>query len=228
MNKRVMEKLKKLMALAQSGNPHEAANALAKAQKLMAEHQIDADSLELADLDECLVRMATNSDKPPRWSLMLVNLIRDAFGVEAVLTRGWVSATMQVQFYGLVERVEIAGYCHDVLRRQLVRARKDYISGLSKRMKPANKTARADQYCEGWCYGVRQAVDKLVPSEREQALMQRYQEQVIKPNGTTTGRNAGSVRGGDDARGDGYVAGRQVQLNHGMTGQETKKLGGTP
>ncbi|ATG74335.1 hypothetical protein AN401_11625 [Zobellella denitrificans] len=222
-----MEKLKKLMALAQSGNPHEAANALAKAQKLMAEHKIDADALELADLGESLVRMATNSDKPPRWSLMLVSLIREAFGVEAVITRELFSATRQVRFYGLAERAEIAGYCHDVLRRQLARARKDYIAGLSKRMKPANKTARADQFCEGWCYGVRQAVDKLVPSEREQVLMRRYQEQVIKPNGTTTGRSAGSVRGGDNARGEGFVAGRQVQLNPGMTGRETGKLGVT-
>ncbi|ATG73642.1 hypothetical protein AN401_07050 [Zobellella denitrificans] len=227
MNKRIMEKLKKLLALAKSSNPHEAANAMAKAQKLMAEHRIDADTLALSDIDECLVRMATDSAKPPQWSVWLISSIRSAFGVEARVYQGLMDFHMMVRFYGPADRVEIAGYCHDVLRRQLARARKEYVAGLGKRMKPTNKTARADKFCEAWLAAVDSKLQKLVPTEREKELVALYEQRKFKPAGTISGREARNVRGGGhDATTAGYMAGKQATLNPGMGGQETKKIGG--
>jgi hypothetical protein len=44
----VIDKIKKLLALAKSSNPHEAANAAARAAELMFEHKIQAADIEIA------------------------------------------------------------------------------------------------------------------------------------------------------------------------------------
>ena len=50
MDKRILDKIKKLMALAGSNNPHEAANALRKAQLLMQQYQLSEADVELSDI----------------------------------------------------------------------------------------------------------------------------------------------------------------------------------
>ncbi|HCS0104737.1 TPA: DUF2786 domain-containing protein, partial [Escherichia coli] len=47
-----IEKLKKLLALAASGNPHEAALALRRARKLMDVHGITHSDIAMSDIDE--------------------------------------------------------------------------------------------------------------------------------------------------------------------------------
>lgn len=49
---RILDKLKKLLALSKSDNPHEAALALQRAQKLMGAYGISQSELELADFGE--------------------------------------------------------------------------------------------------------------------------------------------------------------------------------
>ena len=49
MNEKIIDKIKKLLALSSSANEHEAANAAAAAAALMAKHQIDMASLEEPD-----------------------------------------------------------------------------------------------------------------------------------------------------------------------------------
>src|SRR5215471_21045969 len=44
----VIDKIKKLLALSESSNPHEAANAAARAAELMFEHKIQSADLEIA------------------------------------------------------------------------------------------------------------------------------------------------------------------------------------
>ena len=51
-NEKLLEKLKKLLALAKSDNPHEAALALQRAQKLMQAYNITQADLALSDIDE--------------------------------------------------------------------------------------------------------------------------------------------------------------------------------
>ncbi len=49
-----IEKLKKLLALAASGNPHEAALALRRARKLMDVHGITHSDIAMSDIDRYL------------------------------------------------------------------------------------------------------------------------------------------------------------------------------
>ncbi|HDO7482620.1 TPA: DUF2786 domain-containing protein, partial [Escherichia coli] len=84
-----IEKLKKLLALAASGNPHEAALALRRARKLMDVHGITHSDIAMSDIDETISHYwPTGSLRPPRYMLGLMNIIREAFGVNSIIHPG--------------------------------------------------------------------------------------------------------------------------------------------
>lgn len=93
-----IEKLKKLLALAASGNPHEAALALRRARKLMDVHGITHSDIAMSDIDETISHYwPTGSLRPPRYMLGLMNIIREAFGVNSIIHPGTYPG---VGFYG--------------------------------------------------------------------------------------------------------------------------------
>lgn len=60
MDKAIVDKVQKLLRLAQSSNPHEAANAAACAQELIDRHHLSDAMLEIADAAPALM-------SPQRW-----------------------------------------------------------------------------------------------------------------------------------------------------------------
>ncbi|TNI12720.1 DUF2786 domain-containing protein [Aeromonas veronii] len=225
MNKRVIDKIKKLLALAASGNQHEAANAMAKVQAYMEANGITETDIELSSIAQQWAKCANQSRTQPQWNHMLISLVGDAFGVEVMYRRELFGA-VKVGFIGPAERAEIAGYVYEVLGRQLGKARREYIKGLNKRMKPATKTTRADLFCEGWCRAVHGKVQRLVPSEQETALVKQFMAQHNPNLQQAAAREAGGNRRDHNAMYDGYDVGRNVELNAGVAGQEQAKLGG--
>ena len=222
-NQRILDKIKKLMALANSGNPHEAANAMRKAQALMKEHQLSQSDVELSSIAEHGAKVANKSIKQPKWSAMLTTLICRAFGVEAYM-RPYVNGG-SMNFIGLNTNVEIAAYCYTVLSRQLLKARREYAGSLNKRLKSSTKTARSDLFCEGWVHGVYQQVTHLSPNEKERELIRLFKEQKIPNLETVKVREANGTSRDNGAISEGYKAGRQVRLNAGVSGSEQMKIG---
>lgn len=221
MDKRILDKIKKLMALAGSNNPHEAANALRKAQLLMQQYQLSEADVELSDIAEHSAALVNTSKTQPQWSLNLLAMIQQAFGVTAYFST---YRERRCFFVGYQDRAEIAAYCYAVLARQLKSARRDFLASLNKRLKATTKTARADLFCEGWVSGVYQQVRDLVPSEKEQALVAQYMSQKHSGMTSAKGREAKATKRDQDAGFLGFIAGKQVKLNAGVGGQEMAKL----
>ncbi|GAB3225447.1 DUF2786 domain-containing protein [Pseudaeromonas pectinilytica] len=220
MDKRILDKIKKLMALAGSSNPHEAANALRKAQILMREHQLSESDVELSDIAEHSATLANPSKAQPKWSSNLMVMIQKAFGITCYFNPG----LRRCFFVGYQDRAEIAAYCYTVLARQLKTARREFQASLNKRLKPKTKTARADLFCEGWVSGVYQQVRDLVPSEKEQALVKQYMSEKHARLTAAKVREANATVRDQDAGYAGFIAGKRVKLNAGVGGQETAKL----
>ena len=65
MNNRILNKIKKLMAMVERGNPHESANAMKKVQALMAEHQLSSEDVALSGIDASKVKAANSSERLP-------------------------------------------------------------------------------------------------------------------------------------------------------------------
>jgi len=82
----IVEKVKKLLALATSCNPHEAASAAAKAQELIEKHRISE-----ADLNKREPQMAGDilyefKGEPIQWVMQLVGIVAEVNGCAAFLS----------------------------------------------------------------------------------------------------------------------------------------------
>lgn len=236
MNKeKYLAKIKKLLNLARKAtNQNEAAAALRQAQNLMAVHNVTAQEAESTGINEASSKGSPNhAQTPPKYLGYLVAVIKRAFGVEAFFD--WregkyahSSPRRIVTFYGPDSRPQIAAYAFDVLARQMTAARKDFIADMHRNTRPANRIARADQFCEGWAGGVYNIVAELAPTESETTLMEVYRARQLSGLETGSCREARQCKNSDSARLAGILSGRQAQLAHGVNGaaSETKLIGG--
>ncbi|QMT39967.1 DUF2786 domain-containing protein [Neisseria shayeganii] len=224
---KALEKIKKCLALSQSANEHEAAQALKQAQALMRQHGISDAEVALSDIREhsCAGRTAA---KMPGWQAMLANTVAGAFGCGWYLGGDW--REPRIRYYGVDNKAELAAYAYDVLLRQVKAARKDYMATVLKRVRLAkNKTYRADEFCKGWILGVQRKVGKFANGEREQALLQQFGDNLglnqTKTRESTPGGHA--KQAGNLDRFLGHEKGKHAQLHHAMGGEDLKRLGAT-
>ncbi|EBD3217997.1 DUF2786 domain-containing protein [Salmonella enterica] len=216
---KAIRRLKKLMALTSSSNANEASAALARAQKLMATHGVTQDDIEILDINESICDYwPVGASNPPRYMACLLQVIQDAFGVDCILLGYGVS------FYGLYNRPELAAYTFEVLSRQLMKARRDFIKTQNKRIKTSTKTARGDKFAEGWIIAVLNKIEKLARTAHEVELAEHWLEKKYT-RVTRKARQPGKTRDNDNARNSGYLEGKQASLHQPVNGQEQAKIG---
>lgn len=228
MNKeKYLEKIKKLLNLARkTTNTNEAASAIRQAQNLMREHGISENDARFSDIVESDSKGApSDASKPPRYFHLLVNAICRAFGVEGYIGIRYTARRgiphRCATFYGPESRPQVASYAFDVLSRQLVKARSEYIGTLQKRIKAITRTARADHFCEAWVQGVWSVLTNFQVNEEEAKLIADYGKSLGESKGLITGksREPGNARGGEcNASRAGFIAGKNASLNHAVSG----------
>lgn len=222
---KIIDKVKKCMALAQSSSEHEAAAALRQAQKLMQAHGITDLDIEHADIQEEGTR-AGAAQKPSRWECGLAMRVADAFGCKVFLACDY--PVGQWVFVGAVPSGEIARYAFEVLFRQVKRARAHYIKTALKRC-TTTRTRRADLFCEGWVMTATALVDGLVGSaavlNRVVAYLEhKHQLRGFHGHNRNAGRNLTERDYGDMQAG--RRAGQDAQLNRGVGAQELARIAG--
>ncbi|MEP0456303.1 DUF2786 domain-containing protein [Roseibium sp.] len=213
MDKALLDKIRKCLALGRSANEHEAAAAIAKARALMDEHGISRSDVDLAEIAEATAR-ASRTVKPPAWEVLLSATVCRALGVSVIL-----DGVGDRVFVGRGPAAEIASYSFAVLYRSLKSARADYIRSALKRCKPGRKRQRADVFCEGWASAVFLKVQALVPELGDDPLVERYLQErypALVPVGARTASEKGRSTDGD--RLQGCMAGEAVDLNAGLKG----------
>ena len=220
---KVLEKIKKCLALGESANEHEAAQAIRQAQILMEKYGISEMDVELSAVSEKGVGCAATL---PNWHQVLISRCATAFGVGCYMSREWGLA--EARFFGIGIKPELAAYAYEVLLRQLKKERREYIKTELKAVRlPRNKTARADQFCTGWVYAISRKVQEFAAEPAEEEVLARYKQQLGEM-GKAPKRD---VRGGSKATREqdlaaGVRKGREAQLYHAMDGgEERKQLG---
>ena len=150
---KVLDKIKKCLALGKSANEHEAAQALKQAQALMRKYEISDADVALSDIGEQSGgrKMAF---KLAQWQWNVANMVADVFGCECY-KRG-----KTMMFYGLGNRAEIAAYAFEVVYRQIAADRRNFLKTCRAR-KPAHRRYLADQFCDGWMRGAWGGCQKL-------------------------------------------------------------------
>lgn len=121
----LIDKIKKLLALADSSNPNEAAVALSRAQKLMERYNIESVDLKIEnDITESIIEPIKVLNHK-HYVAVLVNIIRKAFGVEAIVrTRN--SKIEAVTFIGSDSILESCKYIFVLLSRSALIAIENY------------------------------------------------------------------------------------------------------
>lgn len=235
MNERdkIIDKIKKCLALSASSNEHEAAAALRQAEKLMAAHGVSDLDMLAAEAEECRTKAGAGRH-PAGWETMLANTVGRAFGCRVIFaTAGFSRATGSYRahgewcFVGTGASPEIAQYAFAVLLRQIQRARTEHIKTRLKRCKTATKTRRADLYCEGWVLAVASTVTAFATGEQQLAAIEAYIEKRhtsltdLKSRDRNAGRNLREHEHTDYLAGN--LAGRDAQINRGVGGAEAHK-----
>lgn len=221
---RIIDKVKKCMALSKSDNPNEAAAALRQAQALMRKYSIDeaglvASEVVSADID-CL---SGNGARPPAWESMLVMLVGTAFGCQGMFVPGAKlngrRAGGVYRYLGIAAQATMAAHTATVLLRllrssRLLHAKQLRDEAKAEGWKPtkAEERSAADAFCLGWLTAVREQVVAFAnPPEIKQAIQRKLLEH-------TGGRTATTVsvrinRFDQSSVADGGKAGSDVRLH---------------
>lgn len=226
-NSKHIDKIKKLLRLAKSANEHEAAAAMSRAQALMQQHGLSSESPELSDVCTGEIHSKFKAKKPTNYFACLSTMVAEAFGCRVHFNWNCFKGGYVVTFTGHNERPDVASYAYEVLERQLIKARKAFISTLNKRIKASTKTSRADLFCEGWVGSVRTKVKAFALSDSESQQIDTYMKQAhpdLKTGDTRKASTKNARGGADDALWAGHLAGKAAELNHGVNGQEQGKL----
>lgn len=224
---KIIDKIKKCLALSASSNEHEAAAALRQAKKLMESHGISDLEMQAAEANEKRSRAGAVSS-PAVWETVLAGKIADAFACRLVHSYNWAKDCGEWVFVGTGAAPEVAEYAFKVLFRQAKSARAEHIKTRLKRCKPGTKTRRADLYSQGWVRSVTALIDRFAGGETNPAAVDAYMEAKYPRLGNLKSRDRNSERNLRTHEQMDYYhgrnSGREAQLNRGMGGTSTALL----
>lgn len=165
----IVRRVKKLMALSDSGNSHEAEMALIKSQQLLLKHNLDAKDIDNPDSDdEKFFLKRIMKQKRENAKMSAVAQILKTFFVHVVFSRGGNYTYLEI--LGSAANLEVAEYVAKVLENEL-----DKLWQQNKRLHPYLKGLVAQNsfhygIAKGYCQKI-EALQKAYPGPTANALM---------------------------------------------------------
>lgn len=212
------EKIKKLLALAESNNEHEAKAALLKAKELMAEHKIA--EVDLIDAkNKNVKRIITEYEYTKRgewWIGSLANIIAENYCCRSAGNKNFRGQKRTIIFVGLEGDVDI---CAKIFEYAVDTARscgKSYLKNLDgwQRYTSAEKNRIKNSYAIGFARGVKVAFDEQkIKKEQDESgwgLVMIVPKEVNEAcSNFVTDRYQSRHTVYSDVRDDGYQEGRK-------------------
>lgn len=158
------EKIKKLLALAESDNENEAKAALLKAKELMAQHKIEEADLEDAQ-NKKVVQVKTKftcSKRRDSWMGSLSAVIARNFCCQATMSRKWNHQTRTITFVGLEGDIDtcvaIFEYAVSCTMDGIKKIKCDYANFSQEYRK---------RLCDGYGFGFAEGVNEAFKKQEE-------------------------------------------------------------
>lgn len=225
---KIMSRVKKLMALAQSQNQHEAESAMAKAHQLIAKYNID---ILARDEDRHFVSIFVGHPalRHFREDYHLAGLLQDFYFVYGiwvpayVLNKGKMGSVLEIS--GTIQNVKIASYVHDFVTRFIDSQWQRY-----NKKKDLNRYRKTD-FAVGIVKGFRSKL-KLQNTERkrhkgkpglikmEDPLLQEHVDYRYPYTASVRGQ---VLRGHKDVVRDGIGIGKKLVISKGITEKGTSR-----
>lgn len=217
------EEIKKLLALAESPNEHEAKAALLKARQLMAEHKIA--EAELKDVEKQKVKDIrtdiTCSKRRNPWIIPLSAVIGENYCCKAYRNHGYGRQTQSTGFIGLEDDVEICvavfKYAVDCILAEIGRIKKEnhcYYSSYVKRL--------CDSYGYGFAMGIEAAFEEQQKANEDGWGLVLVMPQEVLDASQHLGHEGFHSRAEEDISGGAYAKGYRQGKEFG----QTKRLAG--
>lgn len=178
---RVIRKIKRCMALAQSSNETEAATALRQAQGLMRKYQLTEMDVQLSDVGE-VNSSHSRTTRRPAWDRDLGAVVADVFDCKALTMKHWcVSSQRPVEravFVGVTPSQHIALYAYETLLTKLKLARKEYVSGVraGKFRSACSPETAGNHFATAWVGQVYGKLKRLVPQGESDPQIEKDSE----------------------------------------------------
>ena len=215
---RIIERVRKLLALSNSSNEHEAALAAAHAQRLLAEHNLAMSELDVAEEGAGEVELQV-ARTVPKWLSSLFATVANAFDCFPIVTT--TTNHSLLRFIGVGEDPAVAACTLQYLMQELRRLASLYqrsFEAKNGQQLPTDRKRIRHSYLLGAVHGVRQALaaqkaqtpttsTALVPVK--DALINQYREQNFGQLRTRRSRSSTVLA---DAFHQGRQDGAQLQM----------------
>jgi len=244
---RVIRKIKRCLALSKSSNENEAATAMRQAQALMREYRLTELDVQLSDVGVVQSESA-RANRRPTWDRQLGAVVARAFGVRSLSLNHWCEKTKRrverAVFVGVIPSQQIALYAYEALLTKLTLARSDYMSGVrsGRHRSPYSPETAGNHFALAWVHAVSGKLQDLVPRGEEdpsapggsgsheliaaESKGTELIDQYLSSKEIGKQRRSGPLEMDMNAQVAGMLAGRSVQINHGVTagGQDQLQL----
>jgi len=224
-NSAIIEKIKKLLALANSSNEHEAALAAGHAQRLLSEHNLAMADIEAAHRPDKADKVETAVSKSlPKWLRHLSAGISTAFDCQAIHH----PATGKMTFIGVGADVQIAAYTFTYLDRTIRKLCGTYMK-LHVGSTIANR--HRELMRQSYYLGAVSTITARLREQKEQTPVTTGALVPVKEGLIRQAMNEiGNVRTmhsrrsyvNSDAYSSGQTDGGQVGIHHGITGASAR------
>lgn len=218
---KILDKIKKLLALGTSSNEHEAQSALLKARKLMAEHKLSESDIDIKP-ESKVETMGTGVDYSTRkrnfWTVKLAKVIATKHCCVHYVMSHYKSSKREVYFNGFIEDLEICvkvyQYAVDCVEAELKRIEKKFKSSTRIEYSKEYIDQLKTSYAEGFISGL-DALYHEQDAELGWGLVMQTPEQVKQ---TVESMNTIKLKGrkaleNSNAYNSGFKDGKNFRLN---------------
>lgn len=221
---KIIDKIKKCLALSKSANDAEAAAALRQAQKLMRIHKIDEMDVAGEVIINAFVDCREKFSKTKPESLKSVaHLIGTAFGV-MIMWSCSPSGRHRITYWGQRGPVMVAIHAHKMVYKTVNEAWDAYAYVMKKSGYKVPRNSKFS-FVGAWCHAVKSKVENLAPSrERHEQLKRAAEIQMGMEPGDlgSTPEKEGPVNWDKTAIYHGLQAAKDFNLHIPLTEQENK------
>ncbi|MEB8418529.1 DUF2786 domain-containing protein [Enterococcus casseliflavus] len=162
MDEKAKQKIVKLLALANDANDEESMSALAKAQELMLQHNIDESevfSYKQEQKAESVIDVAIYQGRPQKWLYRLASIIAKNFRVRYYYVSG---APIELHFVGIESDVQVAQITFEYARGSASFCARQFLQLPEIRRKYKRKWQLKQDYLEGYLRGLSETFRKQV------------------------------------------------------------------
>ncbi|MGH1772148.1 DUF2786 domain-containing protein [Enterococcus casseliflavus] len=162
MDEKAKKKIVKLLALANDANDEESMSALAKAQELMLQHNIDESDVfhyKQEQKSEAVINTVIYEGRPQKWLYRLARIIAKNFRVRYYYQSG---KPIELHFVGIMSDVQIAQITFEYARGSASYCARQFLQLPDIRRKYKRKWQLKQDYLEGYLKGLSQTFRKQV------------------------------------------------------------------